>query len=140
VQGIDVGAIARAVSEAERGTSGEIRVAIPRFFQWGNIREAAERAFTALGMQRTRERNGVLLYVAPRRRRFAVIGDVGVHTRVTAAFWDQLVAHLSETLRAGDLTAGLESAIAEIGARLAAHFPAPVGENVNELSDTLARR
>jgi uncharacterized membrane protein len=140
VQGIDVGAVLRAVHEAERSTSGEIRVAIPRFFLWGDVRAAAERAFTALGMERTRERNGVLLYIAPRRRQFAVIGDVGVHARVTAAFWDELVAHLGQTLRAGDLTAALESAIAEIGARLAAHFPAPPGENVNELPDTLARR
>jgi uncharacterized membrane protein len=144
VQGIDVGAIERAVREAERRTSGEIRVAIPRFlprlFPWGDVRPAAERAFTALGMERTRERNGVLLYIAPCRRRFAIVGDVGVHARVTAAFWDELALQLRETLRAGDLTAALERAIAEIGGRLATHFPAPTGENVNELPDALTRR
>jgi uncharacterized membrane protein len=144
VQGIDVGAVERAVREAEQRTSGEIRVAIPRLFPrflpWGDVRRAAERAFTALGMERTRERNGVLLYVAPRRRRFAIVGDVGVHARVTAAFWDELAAHLRETLRAGDLTAALQTAIAEIGGRLATHFPAPSGENTNELPDALTRR
>jgi uncharacterized membrane protein len=144
VQGIDVGAIERAVREAERHTSGEIRVAIPSFlprlFPLGDVRAAAERAFTALGMDRTRERNGVLLYIAPRRRRFAIVGDVGVHARVTAAFWNVLAAHLTETLRAGDLTAALQGAIAEIGACLATHFPAPAGENVNELPDALTRR
>ncbi|MDB4981435.1 MAG: hypothetical protein JWM82_2187 [Myxococcales bacterium] len=139
VQGIDVGAIERAVREAERSTSAEIRVAIPRFFWWGDVRRAAEEAFAALGMERTRERNGVLLYISPRRRRFAIVGDVGVHARVTGAFWDELAARVAEALRAGLLTTAVESAVAEIGGRLATLFPAPAGENVNELPDTLTR-
>ena len=139
VQGIDVGAIERAVRDAERSTSAEIRVAIPRFFLWGDVRRAAEDAFAALGMDRTRERNGVLLYISPRRRRFAVVGDVGVHARVTGAFWDELAARVAEALRAGVLTTAVERAVAEIGTRLEVLFPAPAGPNVNELPDTLTR-
>jgi uncharacterized membrane protein len=88
-------------------------------------------------MRRTPRRNGVLLYVAPKRRRFAVLGDAAIHQRVTDAFWSQLSKMLEAELRAGDLTAGLEHAIATIGERLAEHFP-PDPHDTNELSDRVA--
>jgi uncharacterized membrane protein len=140
VQGIDVRAVELAVRAAERRTSCEIRVAIPRLSRlcWGDVHRSAERAFTALHMERTRERNGVLLYVAPRRRRFAVVGDVGVHARVATTFWVEMAQRLATALRDGDLTTGLNQTIAELGERLAPLFP--IGpDDVNELPDAPAR-
>lgn len=137
VHGIDLDRVEAAIRTAERGTTGEIRVAVARFYFWGDVRRAAERAFGRLGMHRTRLRSGVLLYVAPKRRRFAVIGDAGIHERVTNTFWTDLSKKLEAELHAGDLTAGLEHAIATIGERLAEHFP-PDPHDKNELPDRVS--
>jgi uncharacterized membrane protein len=134
VHGIDLDRVEAAIRTAERGTTGEIRVAVARFYFWGDVRRAAEAAFARLGMHRTRRRNGVLLYLAPRRRRFAVIGDAGIHERVTDAFWSEISRTLGRDLQAGELTGGLEHAIATIGDRLAEHFP-PDPSDTNELPD-----
>lgn len=134
VHGIDVARVEAAIRMAERATSGEIRVAVSRFYFWGDVRRAAAAAFSRLRMDRTRERNGVLLFVAPRLRRFAVIGDAGIHQRVSDAFWEQIAEILRAEFRAGDPTGGLERAIAAVGERLATCFPS-VGPARNELPD-----
>jgi uncharacterized membrane protein len=123
VHGIDVTRVEAAIKAAERGTSGELRVAVCRFYFWGDVRRAAESAFARLHMDRTRHRNGVLIFVAPRLRRFAIVGDVGIHKQVTPTFWNDLADDLAHDFRAGDLTGGLERAIATIGGRLADRFP-----------------
>jgi uncharacterized membrane protein len=83
-------------------------------------------------MERTRQRNGVLIFVAPRLRRFAIIGDAGIHERVHDAFWETVARDLRQAFRAGDRTGGLERAIAAIGDRLAEHYP-PDPADRNEL-------
>jgi uncharacterized membrane protein len=134
VQGIDLDRVEAAIRAAERRTSGQIRVAVARFYFWGSVRRAADAAFGRLRMNRTRRRNAVLLFVAPRLRRFAVIGDAGIHERVSDAFWGQISEALQRDFRSGDLTAGLLHAIDSIGDRLAEHFPPdPIGDN--ELPD-----
>ncbi|HVV48222.1 MAG TPA: TPM domain-containing protein [Polyangia bacterium] len=134
VQGIDVARVEAAVAAAERLTSGEVRVAISRFYFWGDVRRAANATFTRLHMGRTRHRNAVLVFVAPRRRRFAVVGDVGIHARVADSFWREVARDLQASFKGGDLTVGLERAVATIGERLAAHFPPDPGAG-NELSN-----
>jgi uncharacterized membrane protein len=121
--GIDVGRVEAAIRAAEQGTSAELRVAISRFYFWGDVRRAAAAAFTRLHMDRTRRRNGVLVFVAPRLRRFAIIGDVGLDGRVAAGFWDDRARELGAAFRHGDRTGGLERALSAIGAELALHFP-----------------
>jgi uncharacterized membrane protein len=137
VQGIDLARVEAAIRAAEQATSGEIRVAIARFFFWGDVRRAAENAFVRLRMDRTRRRNGVLIFVAPRRHQFAILGDAAIHERVTDAFWRDVAGGLGGDGRRGDLTGGLERAIATIGERLAAHFP-PDPNDRNELPDAVA--
>lgn len=139
VHGIDVRAVEAAIRAAELDTSGEIRVCIARFYSWGDVRRAAERAFRTLGMERTRHRNGVLVFVAARRRRLVVLGDVGIHRLVAPAFWSEVAGRLVAAFKAGDRTGGLARAVAEIGEQLAHHFPPDPGPNVNELPDELAR-
>ncbi len=134
VQGIDLDRIEAAIRSAERRTSGQIRVAVARFYFWGSVRRAADAAFARLRMHQTRRRNAVLLFVAPRLHRFAVIGDAGIHERVNDEFWSQISDALRTDFRGGDLTAGLLHAIDTIGDRLAEHFPPdPLGDN--ELPD-----
>jgi uncharacterized membrane protein len=134
VHGIDVGRVEAAIRAAEARSSGEIRVAISRFYFWGNVRRAADSTFARLHMDQTRHRNGVLLFVAPRLRRFAVVGDVGIHGHATPAFWNDLVDDLGTAFRAGEMTGGIERAVALIGERLAQHFP-PDPDDRNELPD-----
>jgi uncharacterized membrane protein len=136
VHGIDLARVEAAIRAAEAGSSGEIRVAISRFYFWGNVRRAAEAAFARLHMDRTRHRNAVLLFIAPRLRRFAVVGDVGIHGHVTPAFWNDLADDLAAAFRAGERTVGLERAVALIGERLAQHFP-PELDDRNELPDVV---
>jgi uncharacterized membrane protein len=134
VHGIDLDRVEAAIQSVERLTSGQIRVAVARFYFWGDVRRAADAAFVRLRMDRTRRRNAVLLFVAPRLRRFAVIGDAGIHDRVSDTFWRQISELLQTDLRAGDLTAAIVHAIGDIGDKLAEHFPPdPIGQN--ELPD-----
>jgi len=128
--------IKAAIVEAEKMTSGEIRVSISTFF-WGNVRRAADRAFHRLGMRATRERNGILFFVVPSRRRFVVIGDEGIHRAVGQEFWEKLVAAMAGDFREGKFNEGLERGIGECGRLLAARFPYQGAKDVNELPDDI---
>lgn len=133
---IDDDRIKAAITSAERQTSGEIRVSVARFF-WGDIRRVAEKVFSRLGMRATKDRNGVLFFVVPSRRRFAVIGDVGIHQKVGQDFWNKLAAAMSEDFKAGKFNEGLVAGIDECGRLLVAHFPYQGEKDVNELSDDI---
>ncbi|PYR87002.1 MAG: hypothetical protein DMG19_11630, partial [Acidobacteria bacterium] len=119
---IDHEKIREAIQKAEHRTSGEIRVSVARLF-WGNVHKAAEKAFVRLGMTRTKDRNGVLFFVVPSRRKFVVLGDSGIHERVGQEFWHRVVAVVSERFRRGDFTGGLIRGIEEVGEQLSTHFP-----------------
>jgi len=135
--GIDVDAVEQAIRAAEQRTSGEIRVAIARLWFWGDARAAAERAFRRLRIADTRARNGVLIFVAPWRRKVAVLGDVGVHAKVGAQLWTDVVERMVVDFRRGDRTAGLVAAIRQLGDALAAAFPIGAGD-VNELTNSVS--
>lgn len=120
---IDPERIVRAIVDAERNTTGQIRVSIaPR--PWGSVRKAAEGAFKRLGMTRTPHRNGVLIFVVPSRREFVILGDVAIHERVGQEFWELVAAAMSQRIRNGDLTGGIVHGIEASGVELAAYFPA----------------
>jgi uncharacterized membrane protein len=136
LQIIDKNRVTSAIAAAERMTSGEISVSIAPIF-WGNIETAARKTFARLGMTQTRERNGVLIFVVPARRKFFVLGDSGIHAKVGPEFWQNVAAHLSEHFRSGNFTEGLVRAINEIGEQLAAHFPFVAATDTNELSDDI---
>jgi uncharacterized membrane protein len=129
--------IIAAIRAAEQKTSGEIRV----FISDKNVTDpvaAAQEQFTRLGMAQTRDRNGVLIYVAPRSQQFAVIGDSGVHARCGAAFWQELARSMSEQFRRGDFTAGIVQGIQRAGELLGQHFPRHPDDH-NELPDRVER-
>ena len=134
LKSIDREKILAAIRDAEHRTSGEIKVSVSRYF-WGNVRKVADRAFVRLGVSGTRDRNGILFFIVPSRRSFAVLGDEGIHARVGQEFWDSLAAILSEEFRKGAFTEGLVRAIAAAGEKLAVHFPYDSEKDVNELPD-----
>ncbi len=122
-----------AIREAESKTSGEIRVFISRKDVEDAV-TAAQAHFVELGMEKTRERNGVLIFVAPRVHKFAVVGDAGVHTRCGPEFWQQLTAEMSDHFKSADFTRGIIHAVKKAGQLLAKHFPHRPDDQ-NELSD-----
>jgi uncharacterized membrane protein len=132
----DLDAVAAAVAEAERGTSGEIRVHLDARCEGDPLARAVE-LFERLGMTRTARRNGVLIYVAIEDRKLAVLGDAGLHERVGAEYWDRLKRELVAGLREGRSRDGLVAAVRDAGETLARHFPrAP--DDGNELNDAVS--
>jgi len=136
INNIDSKVIEAAIRSAEKQTSGEIRVSVSRFF-WGKVRPAAEKAFVRLGMTGTKDRNGILFFIVPSRRRFVILGDGGIHRQVGQEFWDDLAKTLSADFRRGRFQDGLVAAVAEAGRRLAAHFPYDTRADKNELPDAV---
>jgi len=127
--------IVAAIKSAETKTSGEIRVFISRKDVTDPV-AAAQAQFERLGMTKTHHRNGVLIFVAPKARKFAVIGDTGVHQHCGDAFWQALAAEMTGHFKKSDFSAGIIHAIHKAGVLLAAHFPHQAGD-VNELPDEI---
>src|SRR5262249_46490795 len=90
------------------------------------------------GLTATRERNGVLFFVAVKERKFAVLGDTGIDQKVPHGFWDNVVAAVGERFRKGQFGEGLVEGIRMAGEQLAAHFP-PRAAAVDQLPDRLSR-
>ena len=98
---IDAIAVQEAIRQAELRTSCEIRVCVSHVF-WGDVRAMARRAFDRMGLARTAERNGILIFVVPSRRRFAILGDEGIHAKAGQPLWDQAAAILTARFK-GDI-------------------------------------
>lgn len=126
--------IVAAIRGAEARTSGEIRV----FVQRGEMKEealaSAEKKFLELGMEKTAARNGVLIFVAPRAQKFAVVGDEGVHKRCGEEFWERLIETMRAHFQRAAFTDALVEAIESAGELLGEHFPRS-GDDKNELPD-----
>jgi len=119
---LDNDRIVAAIAAAERKSSGEIRVHVTQR-KPENIEERARARFELLGMTKTAERNGVLLYIAPRARRFQILGDVGIHERCGPDFWKEVAGEIEEHFRKGEFTEGIVRAVDHVGEVLARHFP-----------------
>ena len=114
--------IVEAIAAAERKSSAEIRVHVTKRAP-KSLEERALRRFHLLGMTKTAERNGVLLYIAPRAHRFRVLGDVAIHEKCGPAFWTEVAAAMEERFRKGEFTEGVVEGVSRIGEALAKHFP-----------------
>jgi uncharacterized membrane protein len=127
--------ILQAIRDAELKTSGEIRVFIQRGKLEGDPLIAAQKKFHRLGMHKTPERNAVLIFVAPRAHKFAIVGDEGVHQKCGEELWQRLVNHMRDHFRNEKFSEAIVDAIREIGSALAAHFPK--GLKSTELPDEI---
>ena len=128
--------IKMAIQSAELDTSGEIRVHIEETCK-GEVLDRAAFIFKKLEMHKTDLRNGVLIYLAIKNRKFAIIGDAGINAKVPIDFWDKCKAIMLNHFRESQFTEGLCQSILLAGEQLKQHFPHQMND-VNELSDEIS--
>lgn len=115
--------IVHAIREVEAKTTAQIRVYIQRGKLNGDPLVAAQKKFQRLGMHKTSERNGVLIFVAPRVRKFAVVGDQAIHEKCGEPYWQRVVELMREHFRNERFSDAIVDAVRDIGQVLSAHFP-----------------
>ncbi len=128
--------IETAISDAEKNTSGEIRVHVETSFK-GDILDRAAVVFEQLNMHKTELRNGVLIYVGIRNHQFAILGDAGINKAVPEGFWDQISKTMESHFKNGQYAEGLVLGIKMAGEQLQKYFPCCEGD-VNELSNEMS--
>lgn len=132
---LDHDRIVAAIAAAEAKSSGEIRVYVQRGHLKGDSLQFAEKKFLKLRMDNTAERNAILIFVAPRAQKFAVVGDEGIHQRCGAEFWQQLVDAMQANFKREEFSDALVEAIESAGQLLSRYFPRQEDDR-NELPDT----
>lgn len=128
--------IVNAIVTAENGTSAEVRVHLDSMCL-GNPVTAAIKQFDQLGMHNTKDKNGVLIYVAYKSRKCAIVGDEGINAVVPANFWDECYATMTTHFKSDDFGGGIAAAILKVGEKLKEFFPYQ-SDDVNELSDEIS--
>jgi len=120
---LDHDRVTAAIAEAEKHTTGEIRVYVSHH-KVHDPRHAAAHQFVKLGLDKTEHRNAVLIYIAPESQNFAVLGDEAVHAKCGEGFWEDVVGAMRDCFRQGKFTEGVVHGISTAGRLLAEHFPA----------------
>lgn len=124
-----------AIGEAEQLTSGEVRVYIEDECK-GDVLDHAAFIFEELQMHKTDLRNGVLIYLATKHKKFAVIGDAGIHAKVGDDFWKEIKEKMLIQFKKGKFVEGLKVAIIDVGHALKTHFPYSK-DDINELPNDI---
>jgi uncharacterized membrane protein len=127
--------IEEAVRAAENATSAEIRVVFARKLGEDALADA-EQWFVRLGMEKTRERNGVLICLGVASKRFAIVGDEGIDRYMTDAGWQTVRDAMVNEFKADRFAEGIAYGVAEVGRVLSEHFP-PREDDINELPDEI---
>ena len=127
--------IAQAITAAEKATSGEIRIAVEKHCK-DNAYERATVYFHELGMDKTSQHNGVLIYLAIEDHKFAIIGDKGINNLVPSDFWDTTKTAMKAHFMSGNLCDGIIAGIALAGEKLSTFFP-NLNDDVNELPNDI---
>lgn len=128
--------VVAAIRMAEKQTSGEIKVHIESFCG-GDVLPRAAEVFKQLNLEKTDQRNGVLIYLAHSDRKFAVIGDEGINNVVPADFWNTTRDVLQRNFVMNQFVTGLSEGIAIIGDALKVYFPYQ-SDDINEISDEIS--
>ncbi len=128
--------IIEAIKEAERNTSGEIRIHISNKEGSGSL-VYAQNIFQEQNMHATKYRNGILLHISPIEKTFSVVGDQGIHQKVKQEFWDKLKEAVVEHFKQGDFYEGILFAVKQTGEKLNQYFPIDEDDK-NELSDEIS--
>ena len=128
--------VVEAIRQAERNTSGEIKVHIENHCK-GDVEERSLRVFNHLKLNETQLRNGVLIYLAVKDRKFAILGDEGIDKVLEDGFWNDVKELMLSHFKEGRFTEGLEQGIQRCGEKLQAYFPHQ-DDDVNEIPDEIS--
>lgn len=125
-----------AIKMAESKTSGEIRIHIEKICK-GDPLEECKKRFSKLNMQQTKDRNGILFFLAINSKSFAVWGDEGIHQKVSDEFWKTITDCAIGYFKQNDLISGIEKSVELCGEKLKLHFPIEANDK-NELSNEIS--
>lgn len=129
-------AIVQAIRQAEKNTSGEIKVHIEKKCE-EDVLERAFEVFLQLGMQKTKQRNAVLIYVALEDKVFAILGDEGIHQKVPVDFWESTKVQMFSLFKENKIVEGIIVGTHLAGEKLRTFFPYQKDDK-NELSDEVS--
>lgn len=129
--------IVRAIKNAEKETSGEIRVHVENHCPPANVLDRASAVFDYLEMQETEERNAVLFYIAVKDHKFAILGDMGINMKVEDCCWSDINGYVLTHFQKGEYTRGLIEGIKMAGEQLKQFFPYQ-HDDINELPDDIS--
>jgi uncharacterized membrane protein len=129
--------IIEAVRNAEKRTSGEIRVFVESRCRYVDAMDRAADIFFGLKMENTANRNAVLIYVAIKDRQLAVLGDEGIHQKLGQEYWEAEVKKLINNFNKDDFAEGIRQCVTAIGEALYYHFPYDKQTDKNELPDDI---
>lgn len=129
--------IVASIRQAEKATSGEIRVHVEAHCAEADPVQRAIDVFAHLGMHQTKDQNGVLFYLAHADRKFAVVGDKGIDAKVPADFWETTKNLLRSHFAKGAYADGLSQGIEQAGRQLKQYFPY-ASNDTNELADDIS--
>ena len=129
--------IVQAIRNAEKETSGEVRVYVESRNPFVNVMDRAAEVFFKLKMDNTADRNAVLLYIAIKDKELALFGDEGIYKKVGAAYWDSEVKNMIAQFSKENISNGIEQCIQHIGQTLKEKFPYNNATDKNELPDEI---
>jgi len=129
-------ALVACISETEKLTDGEIKIHLEKKCS-GDVNARAFEVFQMLELYKTQNRIGVLIYVAVKDHKIAIIGDEGIHRVVPENFWDNTLSGIISFLKTGANLSALEYGVKEVGRKLQEFFPCTDG-NKNELSNEIS--
>jgi uncharacterized membrane protein len=126
-----------AIKEAEKNTSGEIKVHITTSSAWEDVVKQAAAVFDKLNLEKTKQRNGVLIYIAKDDRQFAIWADKGINEVVPEGYWESTIDLMRSYMKVGQYAEGVIKGIHMVGTKLKKYFPIQK-DDINELSDEIS--
>jgi uncharacterized membrane protein len=129
--------IVNAIRNAERLTSGEVRVYVESKCPYMDALDRASQLFFKLQMDETDDRNGVLVYVAVKDRQLAIFGDESIHKKVGSEYWQAELKKMIEQIKHKSVAAGIAEIVTDIGEVLTKYFPYNNDTDKNELPDEI---
>ena len=129
--------IVLSIQDAERQTSGEIRLFVEGHCKYVDPLDRAAEIFANLQMEKTELRNGVLFYVAIKDKQLAIFADSGIHAAAGDKFWKETVRQILSVFSKESVVAGIIATIVKIGDALKSHFPYDKEVDKNELPDEI---
>ncbi|MBN1949351.1 MAG: TPM domain-containing protein [Candidatus Cloacimonetes bacterium] len=110
------------------------RIIVPARIRKRKVRERALRYFMEAGVNNTRDRSGILIFISLLERRVELLADSGINSRISPGLWQNFVDDITAGIRKNELVPALEKAVLDCGHLLAEYFPISA-DDVNELQD-----